>query len=203
MYASPEDGFELFQRAIVERDQAAWAAIHARYRILLIAWARQSSVSALVDEQLDDIADQAFARAWSALTPHRFRAFPSLATILGYLRNCVSAVLIDKARAQATRERTIQQLSLREAPTPEQIVIEDLDRAQIWGLVAGVVETQQEEIIIRENILLEIPPRQILARWPDLFHSISDVYAAKRNLLGRLQRNHQIQQIYRELRAEA
>jgi hypothetical protein len=203
MDASPEDGFELFRRAIVDREQAAWEAIHTRYRILLISWARQSSVSAMVDEQLDDIADQAFARAWSALTPQRFQAFPSLATILGYLRNCVGAVLIDKARAQATRERTIQQLGVREAPTPEDLVIEELDRTSIWRLVSEVVETPQEEIIIRENILLEIPPRQILARWPDRFRSIGEVYASKRNLIGRLQRNSQIQQLYREIREAA
>jgi hypothetical protein len=34
-----DEGYDLFRRAIVLRDDDAWAAIHARYRRLLVAWA--------------------------------------------------------------------------------------------------------------------------------------------------------------------
>ena len=36
-------GYELFRRAIVERDDEAWAEIHSHYRPLLLSWARQCS----------------------------------------------------------------------------------------------------------------------------------------------------------------
>src|SRR5690349_19374908 len=63
------DGYDLFRRAIVEQEADAWAECVTRYRPLLTAWATSSSASAGLEERCDDIADQAFARAWSALTP--------------------------------------------------------------------------------------------------------------------------------------
>jgi len=202
MYIQSDDGFELFQLAIVERDQSAWATIHARYRLLMIAWARQSSVSLSVSEQFEDIADQAFARAWSALTPGRFAEFPGLAALLGYLRSCVTTVLIDIARAQSTRERTIQKLNLGTPATPEQIVIDMIDQTELWELVKHMIETPQEALILKQNIILGVPPRVLLARHPDLFQTIDDVYAAKRNFTGRLQRNRDLQRLVHELREE-
>ncbi|MDQ2996368.1 MAG: sigma-70 family RNA polymerase sigma factor, partial [Chloroflexota bacterium] len=73
---SQQDGYELFRRAIVERDDQAWIESAARYRPLLAAWASRCSASAALAESYDDLADQAFARAWSALSPERFASFP-------------------------------------------------------------------------------------------------------------------------------
>jgi DNA-directed RNA polymerase specialized sigma24 family protein len=194
-----DDGYELFSRAIVNRDQDAWACIHERYRVLLIAWARQSGVQLTVSEQYEDIADQAFARAWSALTPGRFPEFPALAPILGYLRTCVSAVLIDLARAQATRERTALKLNPEHAATPEEVVLEHMDQTELWKLVHTLVETPQELAILHQVIILGIPPRVLLQRRPDLFRAVAEIYAAKRNLLCRLQRNPALRQIWSEM----
>jgi DNA-directed RNA polymerase specialized sigma24 family protein len=202
MYIHSDDGFEIFRRAIVERDQFAWATIHARYRLLMIAWARQSSVSLSVSEQFEDIADQAFARAWSALTPMRFAEFPGLAALLGYLRSCVSTVLIDIARAQSTRERTIQKLNLGTPATPEQIVLDTIDQKELWKLVTRMIETPQEALILHQSIVLGVPPRLLLARYPHLFQTIDDVYATKRNFTGRLQRNRELQRLMHEFREE-
>src|SRR5262247_3994627 len=88
-------GYELFRRAIVERDEDAWAEITVRYRRLLISWAGQCSAKLEIAEYGDDIADQAIARAWRALAPAQFATFPNLAALLGYLRACVAAVVID------------------------------------------------------------------------------------------------------------
>ena len=62
------DDYELFRRAIVERDEDAWAAIHVRYRSLLIFWSRRCSAAFVIGEPHDAIADQALARAWMALS---------------------------------------------------------------------------------------------------------------------------------------
>ncbi len=199
--SDPEDeGFVLFRQAVLERDMHAWECIHRRYRVLLIAWARQCTLSALLTEQHEDIADQAFARAWAALTPERFNEFPGLAAILGYLRNCVGTVVIDMARAQATRDRTAQKLSITSPLTPEQIVLDGIEHATFWNLITGLIETPQEEIILRYNLICGQPPRLILARFSELFASIADVYSTKRNLLCRLKRNLEIQRLACEIR---
>jgi DNA-directed RNA polymerase specialized sigma24 family protein len=200
MSAPHDECYELFRRAIVERDQSAWAQIHAHYRVLLIAWARQSSVSLLIPEQLEDIADQALARAWSALTPARFVEFPELPALLAYLRTCVATVLIDMARAEATRTRTLQKLSPGAPSSPEEIVIDAIEQAALWRIVSTLIVSPQEDLIVRQNIVRGVPPRALLARRPDLFRSIDEVYATKRNLIGRLQRNQDLQRFVSEMR---
>src|SRR5215211_5786980 len=105
MLKQEEEGYELFRRAIVYRDAEAWAEIHARYRSLLISWANRSGAGQCTAEQAEDLADQALARAWVALTPARFAEFSSLARLLSYLRTCVATTAIDISRAKAAAER--------------------------------------------------------------------------------------------------
>src|SRR5262245_61043423 len=105
MIKQEQDGYELFRRAITHRDEHAWAVIYTLYRPLLIAWAQRFGAQVTIGESCEDLADEAFTRAWQALAPAGFRQFPNLASLLAYLRRCVSTVVIDHARAQAARER--------------------------------------------------------------------------------------------------
>ena len=182
-------GYELFRRAILLRDEDAWIEIGTRYRAMLIAWAGQSSVIGSIDEGCEDVADRALARAWSALSPERFGSFPNLAALMGYLRTCVSATAIDMARARAVRERAYQKLDPAVTVTPEQVVIDEIERVDLWRAVLGAIACEQERTVLIESFQLNLPPRAILARHPDLFGDVGDVYMAKRHLIGRLQRD--------------
>ena len=73
---------------------ACWAATGVPCRT------RRSSASAVLTESYDDLADQAFTRAWSALSPERFASFPTLAALLAYMRACVTTTVIDHARSE-------------------------------------------------------------------------------------------------------
>jgi hypothetical protein len=86
------------------------AAIYARYRPMLISWAYHCCAHTASADSADDLADQALARAWFALTPARFATFASLPQLLGYLRACVATTVIDSARAQAAADRASQKL---------------------------------------------------------------------------------------------
>jgi DNA-directed RNA polymerase specialized sigma24 family protein len=204
MYVQPgtqsnDDGYNLFRRAIVERDEEAWTESVARYRPLLVAWANRYGGDRLVGERCDDVADQALARAWKALSPTRFTAFPTLAAVLAYLQICVKAVVIDCIRAQSARQRLGQKLEANAAVAPEQIVEESLQRAEIWRIASALAETPLDRIILIESFVYGLPPRTILTRHPQLFAGITAVYNAKRNLLDRLQRNHELRQVYEEM----
>ena len=196
-----EAGYELFRRAIVERDDEAWAAIHTHYRQLLISWARHASARAPATGQYEDIADRALARAWSALTAEQFARFPSLAALLAYLRACVGAAAIDAARAEATRERAYQKLELSSVITPEDLVLGAQSCDELWRLLNKLVSNEHEQIILIESFVLGLPPRTILDRHQDRFEDVPAVYGIKRNLLNRLGRNRDLQQIYQGLRA--
>jgi DNA-directed RNA polymerase specialized sigma24 family protein len=187
-------GYTLFRQAIVDGDAEAWAALCTHYRPLLIHWVNQCPASTWLDESSLDLADQAFARAWAALTPACFGKFANLAALLGYLRRCVTTVVIDCARAQTARSRTQQKLDDSATATPEQIVLHEAECSELWRLVSQVVTTAQERTILYECFVLDLPPRTILIRHPDMFATIGVVYAAKRNLLDRLRRSPALRQ---------
>jgi DNA-directed RNA polymerase specialized sigma24 family protein len=182
-------GYDLFRRAILKRDEDAWIEIGTRYRAMLIAWAGQSSVMGSIDEGCEDVADRALARAWAALSPERFVSFPNLAALMGYLRTCVSATAIDMARARAVRERAYQKLDPAVSATPEQVVMDEIERAELWRAVLGAIACDRERTVLIESFQLNMPPRVILERHPELFGDVGDVYMAKRHLIGRLQRD--------------
>jgi DNA-directed RNA polymerase specialized sigma24 family protein len=165
-------------------------------------WANQSLANMAIDESSRDLADHAFARAWAALTPVCFGKFPNLAALLAYLRTCVTSVAIDHARAQTARSRIREQLDEPSVATPEQIVLHDADCRELWRLVSQVVATAQERTILDECFVLDLPPRLILTRHPDLFANIGSVYAAKRNLLDRLRRSPELHQFEWKQRVE-
>jgi DNA-directed RNA polymerase specialized sigma24 family protein len=193
-----QDGYTLFRRAIVEHDEDAWAEIVVRYRRLLIGWAGQCSARVRIAEEGDDIADQAFARAWRALSSAQFATFPNLAALLAYLRTCVAAVVIDLNRSQSVYERAQQCVVLDAVATPEEIIIEQWLHEELWRCVESVVATPQERTVLTESFVYDLPPRAIYARHPALFTDVAEVYNVKRNLLGRLQRNPMIQELYAE-----
>jgi DNA-directed RNA polymerase specialized sigma24 family protein len=191
--------YDLFRRAIEQRDADAWADIGRHYRGLLAAWAAQSSARGLIAEQPEDIADQAFARAWAALSSARFSAFPHIASLLAYLRTCVRATVIDHAREQAGQLRAVQSIDTAVvAAAPEQAVLADLDRTEIWRLILQITSNLQEQIIVRESLVYALPPRAIQARHPDQFTDVVQVYRVKRNLINRFQRNRELQRLWQE-----
>src|SRR6266487_5956394 len=140
-------GYTLFRQAIVDGDAEAWAALCTHYRPLLVHWVNQCPASTWIDESSLDLADQAFARMWAALTPACFGKFANLAALLAYLRTCVTAVVIDCARAQTARTRMQQKLDANAVATPEQIVVQETECIELWQLVRRVAVTTQEHTI--------------------------------------------------------
>jgi hypothetical protein len=192
------EGFQLFRRAIEERDEQAWAEATAHFRPQLIGWASLCSASAPIRECYGDIADNAFARAWVALASKSFARFPTLAALLGYLRTCVTSAVIDCARADMVFDRMSQVVVADDVDTPEQIMIDQLDRDEIWRLASSAAQTVQERCILVASYLYNLPPLAILERYPDLFANVGEIYATKRNVLCRMRRSPEIQQLYRE-----
>jgi hypothetical protein len=195
-----DESYELFRRAVVERDAEAWTMLAARYRNLLIIWAARCRASQVAQERNEDLADRALARAWVALTPDRFATFPNTATLLGYLRTCVAATAIDAARAQAAYERLSRPSEQATVATPEQIALERIGQAELWRLVHELVTSEAERIVLVERFVLDLPPRAIQARHPEIFADVRAVYAAIRNLCERLRRNPDLRQYYAEHR---
>ncbi|HEX5689864.1 MAG TPA: hypothetical protein VFX76_07675 [Roseiflexaceae bacterium] len=188
-----DQGYLLFQQAIVERVADAWVEIIEHFRPLLIAWANTAKARIGVSEQSCDIADEALARAWVALTPERFATIPNVSALMGYLHTCVMATAIDCARRHARFVRLSEDVTTVAIATPDEIVLQDFVQTEFWRLIKSCIRTEQERVIVTENLLHDIAPRLILRSHPELFCDIADVYRAKRNLFDRLRRSAEVQ----------
>src|SRR5689334_1053845 len=68
--------FEIFQRAVVDRDDHAWEAIVNQYRGIVLAYVSQHTAAALLREPDDFWINRAFQRFWTAVGADRFSQFP-------------------------------------------------------------------------------------------------------------------------------
>jgi DNA-directed RNA polymerase specialized sigma24 family protein len=194
--AADLEGYQLFRQAIVEGDVDAWATIADRYRRQMVAWANHCCARLPIHEPRTDIADQALARAWAALSTAQFESFPSLAAFLAYLRTCVMATTIDHAREQLARMRNEHLAQTEAVAVPlEQAVLEQPQQAELWRLILSTTKNEQEQLLVRESLIYALPPRAIYARHPDQFTNVAVVYRMKRNIFKRLQHNQAIERL--------
>jgi DNA-directed RNA polymerase specialized sigma24 family protein len=182
-------GLELFRRAIVERDDAAWTAVMTLYRGLLLAQTGRQVVRGLVLEDDGFCVDRAFQRFWRATQAGRMHQFSDLGSILKYLKLCLASVMLDEARArrrQATTslDRLAPGASISTDPTAE--AIGRIARAELWRAIESELRDERERLVARLSFVGGLTPREIYARHPQRFGAIGDVYRVKRNVLERL-----------------
>jgi hypothetical protein len=185
--------FEIFQRAVVKRDDMAWEAILNQYRGIVLAYVGQHTAAAMLRESDDYWINRAFQRFWSAVGPERFAAFPDLPALLKYLKLCVHSVLMDEIRARRAES------SLDEIPenTPartsaERSVLGRLSGEQLWAAVVRELQDEAEQKVAYLSFARDMKPAEIAARHTSLFASVADVYRIKRNIIERLRRNPEI-----------
>ena len=187
--------FELFQRAIAQREHDAWEAIIAQYRGIVLAYVGQHSASALVREPDDFWVNRAFQRFWMAVSPDRFGQFTDLPALLKYLKMCVNSVLLDELRAR----KVAMTGSLEEVTTEvvasedsEASVLGELSGQQLWQVIVGEMQTEAERVVALLSFSRDLKPSEIFSRHPTLYESVADVYRVKRNVLERLRRSPEV-----------
>jgi DNA-directed RNA polymerase specialized sigma24 family protein len=173
----------------VERDEEAWSSIYVQYSRLVKDWVRRSSASREVDENVDDLAAQAFAGFWSTIPPEHFSSFPTLSSLLHYLRLCAGNVVMDDARARAQENLLLDNLPLGAQNLTDEAAIAKISRSELWSHVITLLKTEAERILIIESFILGLKPRDIYNRHQNMFASVQDVYNLKRNIVGRLSGN--------------
>jgi DNA-directed RNA polymerase specialized sigma24 family protein len=187
--------FEIFQRAVVDRDQEAWEAIVVQYRGIILACVGQHSAAAVLRETDDYWVNRAFQRFWSAVGPDRFGYFPDLPSLLKYLKLCVHSVLMDDMRARRAGSTT----SLDDVPeslpsraNAESTVLGKLSAQQLWETINRQLQDDAERQVVLLSFVRDLKPAEIAERHPELFATVADVYRVKRNVIERLRRNPEV-----------
>jgi hypothetical protein len=182
--------YELFRRALLERDEAAWELLYSHYRALVERWVQNNGAFSKSSERSDTLVCEAFARFWHAIPPARFTHFPNAAALLHYLQLCASCVVIDNARASARLVSAgIMPLGDMRQRAPEEEVLERMSREDLWHHIIRLLHGEAERVVVFDSFVSGLKPRDICARRRDLFASVQEVYMVKHNVLARLSRD--------------
>lgn len=191
--------YELFRRALKDRNEYAWQALWETYRNLVMGWVRSTSGYDSTNTPLDELVTMSFEKFWKAFKNKSFDDFPTLQTLLQYLRLCCASTVTDRLR----RRRHDQLLTdiddayyIASGHKPERIVMEEEARHHFWQQVNTLLNDEQEELLIRSYFVYGFKPRQIHSRFPDSFPTVQDVYRVKRNVMNRLRRANELQEYW-------
>jgi hypothetical protein len=190
--------FELFRRAICERDGAAWEAVVVQYRGMVLAWVLRQGGA--VAEEADYWLNRTFDRFWSAVRPERFDMFDGLPRVLRYLQMCAASAVLDERRTQrATAHESLDgpdsgraelaRGGAGEVADVEGSAVDRLTAQELWQTVIRELPEEGERVVIYASFALGMKPAEIFERHRHLFPSVADVYRVKRNVLERLRRS--------------
>ena len=194
----PRFSYELFRRALVDRNETAWEEIYSHYSNLVESWVRRSGAFSSSGESSEFFVALAFTKFWRAVSPERFAAFPTLASLLHYLQLCAGCVVIDSVRAQSWAEMLPEEaIPLSRAPqtSPDEEAMERVSRQEFWNYINIQLNDEAERVVVFNTFVVGMKPGDIYNHRQDLFASVNDVYNVKRNVLGRLSRNQELRRM--------
>ncbi len=197
----PSYCYELFRRAIVDRNGYAWEKIYCQYQPLVASWVSHHSKFSVAGEQVEYFVNCAFEKMWWAVDAKKFKKFDNVAGLLRYLQTCVHSVIVDHVRSVQINAVSLDVIAhplSEDLPTIEKRVADRLERQRFWRIVVDLIRNEQEFIVLRSSFLYDLKPAKIHAAHPDQFKSVGEVYQIKRNLLNRLRRSPMMQQFFND-----
>lgn len=179
---------EIFRRAIIQRADQAWVTLQQRFGETVRVWLRShnSSDLALRHDSEENYIALTFSRFWYAVREQQVE-FPTIYAALSYLHATLNGVIIDSLRTQ----RRAREVPLPEADAPDEPVSperEDEDQA-IWESLQGLIADAREQRVLYLLYYCGLKPREVVARCPQEFSNVKEVYRLNHNILDRLRRN--------------
>lgn len=197
----PRFCFELFRRAILQRDELAWEFVYAQYRPLAARWIERHPALPLTGEEAQFFLNRAFEKVWRGLTPERFATFDDLKSILRYLQMCAHSVVIDFLRhkeqkaLQDSVDEADQVLASGETAVEDQLTLE-MDKQNLWGWLEAQFNDEKERLAIYGIFVLGLKPGEVAEEYGRVFQDVKEVYRAKENVIARLRRSEAFKEMW-------
>jgi DNA-directed RNA polymerase specialized sigma24 family protein len=179
---------EIFRRAMLERDNAAWTLLENRFKDFLLGSFRRhpkSEAASHLDSPENYVA-RAFARFWLAAVHNQQLEFTTLAAALRYLRGCLNSTIVDALRAYSRAKEVA-------LPEPdfgwEPVVEEHDDGRDLWEAISGVLPGERERRLAYLLYHCNLKPREVVRLCPQEFHEVEEIYRLRRNIIERVQRS--------------
>lgn len=189
----PRFCFELFRRALVERNPRAWDRVYAQYARQVESWVQRHRGFKQAPEEVGYYVNRAFEKMWASLTPDRFTHFSDLKALLKYLQMCTFSAVVDHLRLRALPTVEDDDHSLYALPTEntsvEDEVVRQVDSQALRRLIRAELRDERERLVAYYTFFIGLKPRELYERCPDRFASVHDIYVTKQNVLNRLRRN--------------
>ncbi|WP_141727722.1 hypothetical protein [Thermogemmatispora onikobensis] len=181
-------GLEIFQRAILEGDQQAWALLQDRFSDLVRAWIRRHpkrEIAIRLDSE-DNYIAQAFERFWQATAFKQDLQFTSLAAALSYLRASLNGAIMDTLRMYARpREASLSMPGYEGVSVSE----DGDDSGELWETLKSLLPQRRERYLAYLLFHCGLKPREVVRYCSQEFHSVQEVYRLRRNIVERLLRH--------------
>lgn len=196
----PRYCFELFRRAIADRDQGAWALVYAQYQPLVTRWVERHSAFASSGEDVEYFVNRAFEKMWAAINPDKFSRFPDLKSLLRYLQMCVHSAILDQVRQAQhlvilSSVEDLARGSMPQSPTTDEQALAGVYRQQFWDQISTRLRNEQERKVVYGSFVLGLKPREICVQFQRTFRDVREVYRVKENVLARLRRDTELGEV--------
>ena len=194
----PRFCYELFRRAIADRNEQAWECIYIQYHALVTGWVHKHLMFAATGEEPAYFVNRAFEKLWASLPAERFGRFPDLKAVLRYLQMCVHSVIIDYVRTtdRAEQEKDVDSQTVA-GPDTQDHVLDHVQRQEFWRWLNAHLHDEKERIVVHGSFVLNLKPRDLYDQYPHLFSDVDEVYRVKQNVMVRLRRDPELEQFLR------
>jgi len=183
-----QEGLELFQRALSQRDDDAWSLLVERYQNLVLAWVRNHARHDLAYRYHNPeyYVALAFERFWQATARNQSLNFTSLEAALSYLKASLNGAILD----------TLRTYTRPEVPLPEPGCLYPLELAcedtpyeyDLWDTIKNLIPTSRERRVAYLLFHCGLKPREIVQFCADEFPEVREVHRLRRNVVERLLR---------------
>ncbi len=192
---------ELFQRAIISKQEKAWEYIYGQYEPQVRKWVLRHPMYKTTGEPAEYFINMAFTRMWHALNPEKFTQFHDIKEVLRYLQLCVHSVIIDDLRTHPGSTIAIDDIIAQNSlPTRmsrfDTKVLDNIYRSELWDAIKKRFQNGKEEFVFYCCYALDMKPREIYQQYPDMFRDVREIYRIKENLLARLRRDKELQALF-------
>jgi len=179
---------EIFRRAMLEHDDAAWAMLEDLFKDFMLGSFRRHTrfeAASYLDSPENYVA-RAFARFWLAAVHNQQLEFTTLAAALHYLRGCLNSTIVDALRTNSR----MKEVALLELDSGWEPAVEDHDDGRdLWEVLCCILSSERERRLAYLLYHCNLKPREIVRICPQEFQEVEEVYRLRRNIMERVQRN--------------
>ena len=180
---------EIFRRAVIERNNEAWAILQKQFSENIRLWLARHPYRemALRHEVEQSYVDDAFRRFWQAVKDQQL-IFSTLASALSYLHLCLNCAIMDTLRAYSRP---------KEEPMPDYVhggldepgTEDHYHENELWETIRSLLSSEKERRLAYLLFHCNLKPREIVRYCPAEFSNEGEIYRLKRNIMERILRN--------------